>query len=561
MVRSAWLISLCGLIALCVAHVFGQPAVPGKKYAILVGVNEDQHERLPNLKYAERDVEELAKILEPAGYKVTLLTGSAKDATHRATKATIEKQIKGVLDQTLKGDIVILAFAGHGLQFEDQPDAFFCPTDARPFKDEVKSLVSLGGVYSQLDKSFAGMKVLLVDACRNEPGKRSGTRGGIDADNAPRPPSGVAALFSCRAGEVAHESDKVKHGIFFHHVLESLKGEAANRKGEVTFASMASYVSQSVAADVPKLVGDGARQSPNLKADYSTEPVLLSVSVPSTPPPPLPKDNPPPPPTGKALTGKNVTLDLGGGVKVELVRIPSGDFMMGAPDSDEGATRDLKPRHQVQIKHDFYLGKYEVTQEQYQQVMGKNPSWFSATGQHKAKVQGLDTKRFPVEGVNFADAMAFCQKVSASTGHKVTLPTEAQWEFACRAGSQTKFHFGDEFSMRLANCKAESRTGKTPSTPSLDRPTTVGSYYPNIWGLYDMHGNVWEWCLDWYDEKAYQRPAGDEREWTGGQQQMRVQRGGSWSFDSYSAKSSMRHFGMPEDRYYGNGFRVCVRVE
>jgi formylglycine-generating enzyme required for sulfatase activity len=283
------------------------------------------------------------------------------------------------------------------------------------------------------------MKVLLVDACRNEPGKRSGTRGGIDADNAPRPPSGVAALFSCRAGEVAHESDKVKHGIFFHHVLESLKGEAANRKGEVTFASMASYVSQSVAADVPKLIGDGARQSPNLKADYSTEPVLLSVSVPSTPPPSLPKVEPPSPPTGKTLSGKQVTLDLGGGQKLELMRIPAGDFMMGAPDSDEGATRDLKPRHQVQIKHDFYLGKTEVTQEQYQQVMGKNPSWFCATGQHKAKVQGLDTKRFPVEGVGFDDAMEFCQKVSASTGHKVTLPTEAQWEYACRAGSQTKF--------------------------------------------------------------------------------------------------------------------------
>lgn len=268
-----WL-TISAVFLICTGWIAAQQAA-SKKFAVLVGVNEYQHEKLSRLKYAEQDVLALEKLLKDGGYEVQVLTGSNPDVKKQATKAVIEKEVAAVLNKCAKGDLVVLAFAGHGLQFESHPDAFFCPSDARPFKDATDSLVSLSGIYRQLERSFAGMKVLLVDACRNDPDAGRGARGGIDADNAPRPPKGVAALFSCQAGERAFETDQLQHGVFFYHVLQGLKGEANDRRGQVTFAGLASYVSQEVSVQVPKMIGGGAKQSPNLKADYSNEPLLL----------------------------------------------------------------------------------------------------------------------------------------------------------------------------------------------------------------------------------------------------------------------------------------------
>src|SRR5947208_12306989 len=145
-------------------------------------------------------------------------------------------------------------------------------------------MVSLGKVYEELDRSFAGVKVLLVDACRDDPKAGRGSRG-IDADTAPNPPRGVAALFSCSAGERAFELDQYKHGVFFYHLLDALKGKAKNSEGEVTFGSLSDYVQSRVSREVPKLL-DGAKQSPNMKADLSgASPVLVSRVVPDEGPP------------------------------------------------------------------------------------------------------------------------------------------------------------------------------------------------------------------------------------------------------------------------------------
>src|ERR1700693_1591444 len=157
-----------GLFGLTLTLAAGQ-APAAKKYAVLVGVNEYQHERLPALKYSENDVVEPDKVLRDAGYAVTLLCDSAgkKDAKRIPSKANIERAIKDVLRDCKRGDTVIVAFAGHGLQFEKQKDAFFCPVDARPLATATDSLVSLAKGYEELDGSFASIKVLLVDACRN----------------------------------------------------------------------------------------------------------------------------------------------------------------------------------------------------------------------------------------------------------------------------------------------------------------------------------------------------------------------------------------------------------
>ncbi len=252
-------------------------AQEGKRYAVLVGVNGYDHPKLEALKYAVNDAAELGEVLGKSGYTVTVLTDDAgkKDRKLAPTKANIEGQLKAVLEKAQKGDLVLVGLAGHGLQFEGDADAYFCPSDGRPQKDKADTLVSLKKVYGELNGSFAGMKVLLVDACRDDPNAGRGSRG-IGADTAPPPPKGVAAIFSCKAGQRAFEVEKYRHGVFFYHVLTGLRGEAADKKGRITFAGLAAHVGQEVPSDVSRLVGGGAVQTPNLKADYTSEPVLLA---------------------------------------------------------------------------------------------------------------------------------------------------------------------------------------------------------------------------------------------------------------------------------------------
>ncbi|MFL5327903.1 MAG: caspase family protein [Gemmataceae bacterium] len=267
---------LCGMSTIAAAE---PPA--GKHYAVLVGVNKYEHTKLPELKYAVNDASELSEVLKGQGYVISLLTddAGAKDKTAKPTKGNIEKRLKKVLDGCKKDDTVLIALAGHGLQFDGVKDAFFCPSDARPAADRTDTLISLDKLYHDLDSSFAGVKVLLVDACRDDPNAARGGTRGVDADTAPRPPRGVAALFSCSAGERAFEHESVKHGLFFHFVLQGLRGEAKDSDDDISFDGLSAYVRKQVSRQVSVIVGDGARQSPNLKADLSGEsPVLLRVN-------------------------------------------------------------------------------------------------------------------------------------------------------------------------------------------------------------------------------------------------------------------------------------------
>lgn len=266
----------CALV--CVTSTWAQsnPAA-GKHFAVLVGVENYAHPSLrePPLKYSCDDVTSLAEVLRSSGYDVTLLSDDvgASNPELVPTRSNIESHIKSTLRGCGPQDTILLAFAGHGLQFAGQPDAYFCPQDARPFKDEMATLVSISSVYSELEKSFAGVKIILVDACRNDPDPARGR--GVDADSAPPPPRGVAALFSCSSGQRAFEHDELKHGVFFHHVLQGLEGKAANGDGEVTFDSLSSHVRSQVPRDVARLV-TGQRQFPNLKADLVGVPPVLA---------------------------------------------------------------------------------------------------------------------------------------------------------------------------------------------------------------------------------------------------------------------------------------------
>ena len=187
---------------------------------------------------------------------------------------------------------------------------------------------------------------------------------------------------------------------------------------------------------------------------------------------------------------KEYTADLGGGVKMDMVLIPAGEFMMGSPDSDRTAASDEKPQHRVRITQPFYIGKYPVTQEQWTAVMGDNPSHFKGP-------------KNPVEWVSWSDCLRFLRRLNEKAGGgKWEFPTEAQWEYACRAGSTTAFCYGnDEAGLDEYGWYDKISGGK--SHP-------VGEKKPNAWGLYDMNGSIWQWVLDWYDRDYYAHSPTDD---------------------------------------------------
>jgi formylglycine-generating enzyme required for sulfatase activity/serine/threonine protein kinase len=222
------------------------------------------------------------------------------------------------------------------------------------------------------------------------------------------------------------------------------------------------------------------------------------------------------------------------GMKFRL--IPAGEFRMGVVPGDGSADDDESPRHRVVITKPFYMGVYEVTQEQYRAVMGTNPSYFKGDNH-------------PVEQVSWNDAVEFCRKLSQMDGESYRLPTEAEWEYACRAGSTSVYYWGN--SMEDGHAWHEGNSG--------GQTHPVGQKLPNAWGLYDMSGNVWEWCADWYDSGYYGRsPMQDPQGPSSGS--MRVLRGGSWVNLARNLRSSYRNRLNPDFRYGSNGFRILRDV-
>jgi formylglycine-generating enzyme required for sulfatase activity len=206
----------------------------------------------------------------------------------------------------------------------------------------------------------------------------------------------------------------------------------------------------------------------------------------------------------------------------------------------------------VAITRPFYLGVFPVKQREYLPVMGKNPSLFGPDGGG-----GPD---FPVENVSWTDAVDFCRRLSlgpgeATAGRIYRLPTEAEWEYACRAGTTSPFAFGDTLSSEQANFDGRNPYGDVEPGPYLRRTSRVGAYPDNAWGLYDLHGNVWEWCADWYRADYYQEsPAEDPPGPAKGQ--FRVVRGGSWHFYGNECRSAYRGRGSADFRL-SVGFRVA----
>lgn len=250
-------------------------------------------------------------------------------------------------------------------------------------------------------------------------------------------------------------------------------------------------------------------------------------------------------------------------IGMELALIPPGSFWIGSPEGEEGRYGDEGPRKCIRLTRPFYLGVYAVTQQEYAAIMVDNPtpSTFCATGSMRSKVAKLDTSRFPVEHIDWHDAVLFCRRLSLraverKAGRKYRLPTEVEWEYACRGGASlsSPFIWGATITREHANFR-----DNTPRKKHLGRPTPVGSYPANGFGLYDMVGNTWEWCADWYSGDAYRdAPECDPPGPSSGTR--RNARGGTYNLEARRVRSADRSSFEPDYRDSDIGLRVLCEV-
>ena len=245
------------------------------------------------------------------------------------------------------------------------------------------------------------------------------------------------------------------------------------------------------------------------------------------------------------------TETLSNTVQLDMISLPAGAFMMGSPSQEPSITDRQQPQHRVKIKP-FFMAKLPVTQAQWQAVASL-PKIKRNLQFNPSKFQG---ERLPVERVTWEDAVEFCNRLAKYTGREYRLPSEAEWEYACRAGTKTRYHFGETITDKLANYRPSATYAGKPKGKYRETTTSVGKFTPNAFGLYDMHGNVWEWCADnWH--KNYKDAPTDGSAWLSGDNRIKVTRGGSWGDYSNFCRSAHRSYITRDFRSYGIGFRVA----
>ncbi|MDJ0601275.1 MAG: SUMF1/EgtB/PvdO family nonheme iron enzyme [Crocosphaera sp.] len=248
--------------------------------------------------------------------------------------------------------------------------------------------------------------------------------------------------------------------------------------------------------------------------------------------------------------------ELGEGIMLEMIYIPGGTFVMGSSPTEAGSQVCEQPQHSVTLEG-FFLGKFPVTQKQWE-IVAQYPKVNRDLGVEPSCFKGSDR---PVESISWEDAVEFCDRLSQHSQRPYQLPSEAQWEYACRGGTTSPFYFGSTLTGDLANYMGKRLYGGESSSIYRQETTSVTAFYPNSFGLYDLHGNVWEWCADaWHS--TYENASTSGKPWLSSQQQTRrVLRGGSWDEDAYHCRCASRYAYHPQAVGVSRiGFRVMLRA-
>ena len=541
----------------------GEAAPAGKRWAVVIGI--DDYQDLGKLTTARNDAKALAQtLIENGGYaenRVILLTDDAAESQNRPTMATLRKRIENTAAMTEAADTLFVFFSGHGIVSDGK--GYLVPMDGDP-----KNAVSLDWVKDTLAKAKASSKVLILDACHA--GSAAKGVGGI-APSLLAGTTNLVMLLSSAADQVSYPDEESGQSVFTRHLVAGLAG-AADADGDkaVTVAELHAFVKRSMK---DWCVASKKTQTPVVLPEAPPALVLTHCRPGARPRPPRP-----------AAPEKGLTLDLGGGATLARALVPAGRFRMGSP-AGEALRRGNETQHEVTISRPFYMGIQEVTRGQFaafvrdsgHKTEAEKEGWsYALAGTNVTKVNGASwrnpgfeqTDRHPVVCVNWNDASAFCDWLSRKTGRKVRLPTEAEWEYACRAGTETAYQWGNnpDDGRGWYNAVDQMAKGRFPGCPpgfnnwsdGYVFTAPVGQFKPNAWGLYDMHGNVWEWCADWHGE--YPVGAATDPTGPGSGQGGRVIRGGSWYNLPSNCRSADRYGVHPvgRDGFCVGGFRVVV---
>jgi formylglycine-generating enzyme required for sulfatase activity len=576
-------------LALICAAVSG-PARAAGKYALVIGVEHYIPDQLSQLNYAEDDAVALGEALGKLGFEVITMTSQAENPLHKPSNAKkIETQIRERLDGRNASDTVVLALSGHGVEFQDEDaESWFCPEEA--VLSDRTTLLPMSGVLAAMGACGAGKKLLLVDACRDKFLPKGGGKGVNVVDTGSSGPkrlpasAGTLALFACRSGERSFELADLGHGVFTSYVVDYLSGKASKElydNGQANVKGLDAFVSSSTRERVSQVFASSQRPVSIQPAGELDNWSLGGVQL-------LPKP------------GEVVENSIG----MKLVMIPAGEFLIGSDETKASLRRDLtaagidvdetfsnsdeRPVHKVQITKPFLMGQTEVTLGQFLQfyhdgykgrldceIDGKGGFGYDAEEGFKQDEKyrpwswGFDgqTNDHPVVNVSWNDCVAFCEWLSRKEKKPYRLPTEAEWEYACRAGTSTRYWFGEDFE-KLADCEnVGDQTAKgffklwgyhILSRDGFAFTAPVGAKRrANPFGLYDMHGNVAEWCSDWYGDYEVGTVRDPKGAALGSE---RVFRGGGWSWPASYCRSANRSKVNPSNLDDHVGFRLALSL-
>ncbi|GBU26780.1 serine/threonine protein kinase [Treponema sp. R8-4-B8] len=502
-----------------------------KKYALVIG--NGTYTNFGTLRNPVNDANDVAAALQSLGWTVDkVLNGSLAQMENAAIR------LKNRLVEGGNTSYGFFFYAGHGVQMDGIN--YLIPADANiPDRNFLRErALSVQVMLGMLNDARNALNIVVLDACRDFPvaWTKSADRGlAVIA----APPADSIIMYATGAGKTASDGTG-KNGLFTTYLLANMK----NPDLEVN------EVFRRTMGDVQRASNN--EQRPALYTDFSETAYLGSkpkVTTTTTTQPQQPATQPAQTVTPAAQQPASIPAGM--------VRIQGGTFTMGSPSSEPSRNSNEGPQHQVTVSS-FYMGRYEVTQKEYQEVMGTNPSNFKGDN-------------LPVEQVSWYDAIEYCNKRSQKegltpaytrNGDNVTwnknangyrLPTEAEWEYACRAGTTTPFSTGNNVTTSQANYDGNYPYNNNAKGEYRQKTTAVGSFSPNALGLYDMHGNVREWCWDWYGDYT----SGAQTDPMGASSgSYRVLRGGNWNNYGMFLRSASRYGSYPYVRYYDIGFRL-----
>ena len=473
------------------------PAYAGK-YALVIG--NGSYKAVPALDTPVNDANAMAETLQNLGFYVEKGTDMSQEE--------METVIRSFRNRLGSGDTALFYYSGHGVEVDGIN--YLVPVEIAPDMIRYKG-VPVNVVLDKMEEAQTQVNIIILDACRSSLKGGKGFGKGLAAM---RGGEGTYIAYATAPGMEAYTGTG-STSIFTKHLVNYI--ETPQLKIEDIFKRVRKAVMDETEKvqkpwDSSMLIGD----------------VYLADSGGAT----IPEID-------EEQVKKKITNTIG----QEFVYIEPGTFMMGSPENEPGRDSD-EIQHKVTLTKGFYMQTTEVTQGQWKAVMGNNPSSFKDCGDD-----------CPVENVSWEDAQEFIKKLSRKEGKEYRLPTEAEWEYAARAGTTTPFHTGRCLSTDQANYDGNYPPEGCAEGKYREKTVPAGSFSPNAYGLYDMHGNVWEWCQDWYGDYPAGSVTNPEGSSTGS---YRVFRGGGWYRYAVNCRSAYRGYDSPGYRSSDLGFRLAL---